>query len=78
MIFKRIKDLRQDLDIKQREIASFLDIDQSTYSDYENGKLNIPIDALIKLSDYYNTSIDYLVGKTDVSKPYKKSKKNRT
>ncbi len=77
MIFKRIKDLRQDLDIKQREIASFLDIDQSTYSDYENGKLNIPIDALIKLSDYYNTSIDYLVGKTDVSKPYKKSKKSR-
>lgn len=74
MIFHRIKDLRQDLDIKQKEIASYLGIDQSTYSDYENGKLNIPIDALIKLSDYYNTSIDYLVGKTDIKKPYKKSK----
>lgn len=74
MIFHRIKDLRQDLDIKQKEIASYLGIDQSTYSDYENGKLNIPIDALIKLSDYYNTSIDYLVGKTDIKKSYKKSK----
>ncbi len=71
LIFDRIKNLRQDLDLKQREIASYLGIDQSTYSDYENGKLNIPIDSFIKLADYYNTSIDYLVGRTNNKKAYK-------
>ncbi|WP_432403652.1 helix-turn-helix domain-containing protein [Wukongibacter sp. M2B1] len=74
MTFQRVKDLRTDLDIKQKEIASYLGIDQSTYSDYETGKLNIPIDAFIKLSKYYNTSIDYLVGITNEKRPYPRAK----
>ncbi|GKX28087.1 transcriptional regulator [Vallitalea longa] len=65
MIFPRVRHLREDLDLKQKDIASIIGIDQSTYSDYENGKLNIPIETFIKLADYYNTSIDFLVGRTD-------------
>ncbi len=74
MTFQRVKSLRTDLDIKQKEIASYLGIDQSTYSDYETGKLNIPIDAFIKLSKYYNTSIDYLAGITNEKAPYPRVK----
>lgn len=66
MIYKRVKELREDLDLKQKDIAHLLGIDQSTYSDYENGKLNIPIEAFIKLADYYQTSIDYLVGRSEI------------
>ncbi|QUH28576.1 helix-turn-helix domain-containing protein [Vallitalea guaymasensis] len=65
MIFPRVRHLREDLDLKQKDIASIIGIDQSTYSDYETGKLNIPIETFIKLADYYNTSIDFLVGRTD-------------
>ncbi|GMQ60246.1 helix-turn-helix transcriptional regulator [Vallitalea sediminicola] len=65
MIFERVRQLREDLDLKQKDIASIIGIDQSTYSDYENGKINIPIETFIKLADYYNTSIDFLVGRTD-------------
>lgn len=65
MIFPRVRHLREDLDLKQKDIASIIGIDQSTYSDYENGKLNIPIETFIKLANYYNTSIDFLVGRTD-------------
>lgn len=61
--FPRIRDLREDKDLKQKELANLLGVDQSTYSDYETGRLNIPIDVLIKLADYYKTSIDFLVGR---------------
>lgn len=61
----RLKDLREDNDIKQSDIAKLLNIRQSTYSQYENGKREIPISALWKLADYYGTNIDYLVGRTD-------------
>ncbi len=71
MVFKRVRDLREDRDIPQRKIAEYLQIHQTTYSDYEIGNLNIPIDVLIKLAKYYDTSIDYLVGLTDNDKPYK-------
>ena len=73
MIFPRVRHLREDLDLKQKDIASIIGIDQSTYSDYETGKLNIPIETFIKLADYYNTSIDFLVGRTD--KKWKSDKK---
>ncbi|MGN1201999.1 MAG: helix-turn-helix domain-containing protein, partial [Eubacterium sp.] len=53
----------EDSDLKQKDLAAYLLIDQSTYSDYENGKINIPIDMLIKIADYYNVSLDYLVGR---------------
>lgn len=61
----RIRDLREDRDLKQKELAAFLSVDQSTYSDYENGRINIPIEQLIKIADYYNVSIDYIVGRTN-------------
>ena len=71
MLFKRIRDLREDRDIPQRKMAEYLQIHQTTYSDYEIGNLNVPVDVLIKLAKYYDTSIDYLVGLTDNDKPYK-------
>lgn len=61
MYFRRIRDLREDSDKKQRELAEYLHIDQSTYSDYETGRINVPIEALIKLADFYDTSVDYIV-----------------
>ncbi len=61
MYFRRIRDLREDNDKKQRELAEYLHIDQSTYSDYETGRINVPIEALIKLADLYDTSVDYIV-----------------
>lgn len=67
----RIKDLREDLDLTQREIADFLKIKQNTYSQYENGQRQIPIEALIALAKYYKTSTDYILGLTDERKPYK-------
>ena len=64
-MYKRIRDLREDHDIKQQDIADYLKCTQSCYSLYENGQRDIPTDVLIKLADYYNVSIDYLLGRTD-------------
>lgn len=61
----RLRDLREDNDITQSQIASVLNIKQNTYSQYENGKRQMPIELLWRLADYYNTSIDYLVGRTN-------------
>lgn len=69
-MFKRIRDLREDNDLTQAQMAEFLKIHQTTYSDYEIGKLNVPIDILIRLARFYKTSIDYLVELTDNPKPY--------
>jgi len=63
MIFPNIRDLREDNDKKQQELADYLNIKQTTYSKYELGKINIPIEAFIKLADYYDVSIDYIVGR---------------
>ena len=73
MYFRRLRDCREDKDLSQVQVAEFLGIDQRVYSTYETGKRKIPIDLLIKLAKLYNTSIDYLVGLTDDSTPYKKS-----
>ena len=70
----RLKDLREDKDLKQEDIARFLNISQTNYSKYELGKINIPISSLIKLSEFYNTSIDYLLGLTNETKPYPRQK----
>ena len=67
-----IKELREDTDTKQETLADFLNVKQSTYSKYELGKINVPIEALIKLADYYNTSVDYIVGRTCSKQPYPK------
>ena len=66
----RLKSLREDRDIKQTEIAVVLNCKQNTYQQYESGKRQIPIEALKKLSIFYNTSIDYLLEMTDQIKPY--------
>ena len=76
MTIRRIRDLREDSDKKQIELARYLNIDQSTYSDYETGKINISIEQLIKIADFYNVSLDYLVGRDDV--PNRKQKKFTT
>lgn len=69
----RIRDLREDRDLTQSEIAQLLNIHQSTYSDYESGNLNLPVEALVTLANFYNTSTDYLLGLTDKTTPYPKS-----
>lgn len=61
----RIKDLREDNDLTQKEISKFLMCDQSLYSKYERGEREIPLCLLIKLADYYDTNIDYLIYRTD-------------
>lgn len=66
----RIKDLREDKDLLQKDIAKFLDISQTNYSKYELGKINIPINTLKKLALFFDTSIDYLLGLTNEQKPY--------
>ncbi len=71
MLFKRVRELRADRDVKQKQIAEYLKIHQTTYSDYELGNVNFPIEVLIRLAKFYNTSIDYIVGLTNNSKPYK-------
>ena len=74
-MFRRIRDLREDNDLTQHQIATLLDISQSTYSRYENGELEIPIQTLIKLASHYDTSIDYLVNLTEVRTSYKTSER---
>ncbi|MCL2367780.1 MAG: helix-turn-helix domain-containing protein [Oscillospiraceae bacterium] len=71
-IFKypRLRDLRVDRGLAQKEIAAYLKVKPNTYSRYETGAHNIPLDALEKLADFHNTSVDYLLGRTDESVPY--------
>ena len=64
MIYPNIRNLREYHDKTQAEIANYLHVKQTTYSKYELGKINIPIDVFIKLSDYYHVSVDYLLGRT--------------
>lgn len=68
----KLKDIREDMDITQREIAEYLHIKQNTYSQYENGQRGLPVDVLIKLAEFFCTSTDYILGLTDNKKPYPK------
>jgi len=63
MHFPNIRNLREDQDLTQEYLANILNVKQTTYSKYELGKINIPIEAFIKLADFYNVSIDYIVGR---------------
>lgn len=74
MEFKRIKDLREDNDKHQKEIASFLQITQQQYSLYERGTRTIPVEFLIRLAQYYNVTTDYILGLTDEKQPTYKAK----
>lgn len=73
-MYKRIRDLREDRDLNQTEIANILGMSQTGYSKYETGENDIPTIVLIKLADFYNTSIDYLLGETDCKNRYPKVK----
>ncbi|HJE96008.1 MAG TPA: helix-turn-helix domain-containing protein [Ligilactobacillus acidipiscis] len=69
-MYRRIRNLREDSDISQERVAILLNVSQATYSRYENGTLQMPLDSLIKLALFYNTSTDYLLNLTSVKKPY--------
>ena len=70
MYQNRLRDLREDKDLNQKSLAELLKVHQTTYSDYELGRLNIPVSALHTLADYYGVSIDYLLGRTGTKTPY--------
>ncbi|MDD6660177.1 MAG: helix-turn-helix transcriptional regulator [Lachnospiraceae bacterium] len=70
----RLKDLREDMDLTQTQVARILNIKQNTYSQYENCQRQIPLDALITLAQFYKTSTDYILGLTNVRKPYPRAK----
>ena len=72
--YERIRNLRIDRGLTQQQIASYLNVKQNTYSQYEIGTLHYPLDIVIKLAEYYNTSVDYLIGLTDNPKPYERRK----
>lgn len=73
-MYLRIKDLREDNDYTQQKIADYLSCAQNSYSHYELEERRIPLELLCKLADLYETSVDYLIGRTDEKKPYPKSK----
>ena len=68
--YRRIRDLREDKDLTQQQVSEYLGMKQSQYSRYERGHRDIPTDVLIRLAFLYDTSTDYLLGLTDVMKPY--------
>ena len=68
----RIRDLREDRDLKQKDLAQFLLCDQSLYSKYERGERSLPLEYADRLADFYGVSVDYLMGRTNVKKPYSK------
>ena len=71
----RLKELREDADVTQATLAAYLHIKQNTYSQYENGQRQIPLSALVKVALFFNTSIDYIVGITNVKTAYPPAKK---
>jgi len=73
-MYERIRNIREDRDMTQAQMAEYLSVHQTTYSDYELGNLNIPISVLSKIADLFGTSIDFLVNRTDEQKPYPPSK----
>lgn len=77
-MYRRLRDLREDMDIKQYTVARYLNCTQACYSNYELGYRDIPTDVLIKLSQFYGTSVDYLLGLTDEMKPYPRRRKPLT
>lgn len=68
----RLRALREDNDLSQKQIAELLKIHQTTYSAYELGQVNVPVTALHTLADFYNVSVDYLLGRTRIKEPYPK------
>ena len=73
-MYEHMRGLREDKDLSQEQIAELLRVHQTTYSDYELGRVNIPVPALCRLAEFYGTSVDYLVGLTDDPRPYPRRK----
>ncbi len=73
-MYQRIRDLREDRDLYQKDMAHMLKCSQVCYSNYEMGKRDIPTEVLIKLANFYQTSTDYILGLTDCKKPYPERK----
>ena len=69
---ERLREMREDRGLGQKDLAEYLKVHQTTYSDYELGQLNIPVQVLIKLAAFYHTSIDYLLEQTDNPEPYER------
>ena len=69
-MYRRIRDLREDRDLLQKDLAKILNCPQVCYSNYEMGKRDLPTEVLIQLARFYHTSTDYLLGLTDISTPY--------
>ena len=65
MLYKRIRDLREDRDLTQKQMGEILSCSQRVYSNYERGELDIPTEILIKLADFHNVSVDYILNRTD-------------
>jgi len=75
MVYERIRNLREDNDLKQRELAEYLHVSQNTYSQYENGIIALTAEMVVQLAKFYHTSTDYLLGLTDVKTPYPRKKR---
>ena len=69
-MYQHIRDIREDHDLSQKQMAELLNIGQTTYSDYELGRLNVPVAILHKIADFYGVSVDYLLGRTNEKRPY--------
>ncbi len=78
MTFERIRNLREDNDIRQKQIAEYLHVSQNTYSQYENGIISLSAENAVRLAEFYHTSTDYLLGLTDQKSPYPKSGETKT
>ena len=76
-MYPRLRDLREDKDLTQTAVAAILKMSQTGYSKYETGENDIPTQVLLKLADFYDTSIDYLLGRTDEKKAYSPSKRQK-
>ena len=76
--YKRIRDLREDKDMSQTQMAEILKTTQRTYSRYENANSMMPLDILVKIADFHNVSVDYLLERTDETRRYPKCKEKRT
>ncbi len=73
--YRRLRDLREDRDLTQQKVADILQISRSAYSNYENDIRGIPVEILSQLADFYETSVDYLIGRTDITHAYPAKKK---
>jgi len=77
-MYRRLRDLREDRDLRQKDLAEYLQCSQVCYSHYEIGKRDIPTDVLIRLAQFFHTSVDYLLGLTDVETPYPRRAKEKS